>query len=189
LEEALRGLYLLAWNKKEDPLSFPLKGYNATSIGGRRGSGYRPQGYDFFDGGRHKGHPGHDIFIRDGNQDGIDDATGEPVRVVSSSSGIVVSANIGWAPSSPIRGGNYVWIYEPLTSRYFYYAHLNEIFVRVGKIVSRGEPLGTVGRSGVNAYPKRSPTHLHFTVHQSGDGYPRPINPYQDFVKEKGRLE
>jgi len=105
------------------------------------------------------------------------------VEVISASSGIVVSINLNWEPSSPIRGGNYIWIYEPIGSRYFYYAHLNEIFVTVGQIISKCDRLGTAGRTGVNAYPKRSPTHLHFTVHQSKDGYPEPINPYTELIK------
>ena len=70
-----------------------------------------------------------------------------------------------------------------MQSQYFYYAHLDRVFVRVGQIVSKGEPLGTVGRTGVNAYPKRSPTHLHFVVHQSVSGYPKPFNPYTEWGK------
>jgi murein DD-endopeptidase MepM/ murein hydrolase activator NlpD len=62
--------------------------------------------------------------------------------------------------------------------RYYYYAHLKDVSVKVGQHVSKGDPLGTVGRTGVNAYKKRSPTHLHFTVHRSVDGYPKPINLY-----------
>ena len=31
--------------------------------------------------------------------------------------------------------------------------------------------------------PKKSPTHLHLTVHQSKDGYPKPINPYLELIK------
>ena len=147
------------------------------------GSGYQSQGYDFFDGNRHKGHPGHDIFIQDKDQDGIDDSTGKPANVISTSSGIVVSINLDWTPSSPIRGGNYIWIYEPIGSRYYYYAHLNEIIVEIGQIVARGEPLGTVGRTGKNAYPKRSPTHLHFTVQESVGGDPKPINPYMELIR------
>ena len=114
-------------------LCFPLEGYHSSAIGGKEGSGYQIQGYDFFDGNRHKGHPGHDIFIRDKNQDGLDDVTGKPVNVISASSGIVVSINLDWKPSSPVRGGNYIWIYEPVTSRYYYYSHLKEIFVRIGR--------------------------------------------------------
>jgi hypothetical protein len=184
LEPLLKDRYLKSWNRKsEDRLTFPLRGYGPTAIGGKDGSGYQPEGYDFFDGNRHKGHPGHDIFIRDKDQDSVDDSTGKPVEVVSISSGIVVSVNLNWESSSPIRGGNYIWIYDPIKSRYYYYAHLNEIFVSAGQIVSKGERLGTVGGTGVKAYPKRSPTHLHFVVHQSTDGYPKPINPYLELIR------
>ena len=169
-------------NGQEDRLCFPLKGYTFHSIGGTKGSGYQVQGYDFFDGSQHKGHPGHDIFIQDRDQDGVDDRTGHPVEVLSVHSGVVVSVNGDWESSSPVRGGNYVWVYHPIKGRYFYYAHLREIAVSVGQVVSRGDRLGTVGRTGLNAYPKRSPTHLHFSVHQSIDGTPRPMDPYFDLV-------
>jgi murein DD-endopeptidase MepM/ murein hydrolase activator NlpD len=183
LETVLKDHYLKKWNgKSDDRLTFPLKGYGPRTIGGKEGSGYQIQGYDFFDGNQHKGHPGHDIFILDKNQDGLDDVTGRRVDIISVSSGIVVSVNLNWKPSSPIRGGNYIWIYEPIKSQYYYYAHLNEIYVNVGQMVSKGDRLGTVGRTGVKAYPKSSPTHLHFVVHQSFDGYPKPINPYLELV-------
>jgi murein DD-endopeptidase MepM/ murein hydrolase activator NlpD len=168
---------------RDDRLCFPLKGYGPSAIGGKEGSGYQTLGYDFFDGNRHRGHPGHDIFIRDKNQDGLDDRTGRPVEVLAAAPGIVVSLNLNWEPSSSIRGGNYIWIFEPARNRYYYYAHLNEIFIKVGQVVSKGENLGTVGRTGLNAYPKRSPTHLHFTVHQSKDGDPKPINPFKELMQ------
>jgi murein DD-endopeptidase MepM/ murein hydrolase activator NlpD len=168
-----------------DRLCFPLRGYGPSAIGGKEGNGYQIQGYDFFDGNQHQGHPGHDIFILDQNQDGLDDRTGKPVEVIAAASGVVVSVNLHWEPSSPIRGGNYIWVYDPIKTRYYYYAHLNEISAKVGQIVSCGNPLGTVGRTGVKAYPKKSPTHLHFTVHQSKDGYPKPINPFMDLVMRK----
>jgi murein DD-endopeptidase MepM/ murein hydrolase activator NlpD len=184
LEPVLKDHYLKNWNRKpDDRLVFPLKGYDPRAIGGKGGSGYQPEGYDFFDGNQHKGHPGHDIFIQDKNQDGLDDITGRTVDVISVSSGMVVSVNLNWEPSSPIRGGNYIWIYEPTKSRYYYYAHLNEIYVNVGQIVSKGDRLGTVGRTGVKAYPKSSPTHLHFVVHHSIDGYPKPVNPYFELIR------
>jgi murein DD-endopeptidase MepM/ murein hydrolase activator NlpD len=169
--------------KPEDRLGFPLKGYGPSAIGGKGGSGYQPGGYDFFDGNRHKGHPGHDIFIRDKNQDGLDDVTGKPVEVISVSPGIVVSVNLNWEASSPIRGGNYIWVYDPIKSRYYYHAHLNEIFVSVGQIISKADRLGTLGRTGVKAYSKRSPTHLHFVVHHSVAGYPKPINSYSELIR------
>lgn len=186
LEILLKDFYLKTTSlEQDDHLCFPLKGYGPSAIGGKGGNGYQIQGYDFFDGNQHQGHPGHDLFIFDRNQDGLDDRTGKPVEVIAAASGMVVSVNLHWEPSSPIRGGNYIWIYDPIKTRYYYYAHLNEIFVKVGQIVSCGEPLGTVGRTGVKAYPKKSPTHLHFTVHQSKDGYPKPINPFMDLVTRK----
>jgi murein DD-endopeptidase MepM/ murein hydrolase activator NlpD len=184
LEVMLKDLYLKRSNREEESaFCFPLEGYTRSAIGGEKGSGYQAQGYDFFDGNRHKGHPGHDIFIRDRDQDGIDDSTGKSVHVISASSGIIVSVNPDWEPSSPIRGGNYIWIYEPIKSRYYYYAHLKEIFVEIGQTVSRGVRIGTVGRTGKNAYPMRSPTHLHFTVHRSAEGCPMPVDPYRELVK------
>ena len=193
-QERLKGLEILlkdSYSRKKDPqqddrLCFPLKAYGPSAIGGKEGSGYQTFGYDFFDGNQHKGHPGHDIFIRDKNQDGLDDHTGRPVEVLAAAPGIVVSLNLNWEPSSSIRGGDYIWIFEPARSRYYYYAHLNEIFIRVGQVVEKGENLGTVGRTGLNAYPKRSPTHLHFVIHQSKDGYPKPINPYRELVNSAG---
>jgi hypothetical protein len=185
LERLLKDVYLnSATGKPNDHLGFPLKGYGPNAIGGKNGSGYQIQGYDFFDGNDHMGHPGHDIFIRNKNQGSLDDVTGKPVDVISVSSGVVVSLNLNWEPSSPIRGGNYIWIYEPTKSRYYYYAHLDKIFVTIGQIVTKGDPLATVGRTGVKAYPKSSPTHLHFVVHRSIEGYPKPINPYREWVRE-----
>ena len=181
LEASLKASGTANVEQKEN-LCFPLKGYGPSSIGGKEGNGYQISGYDFFDGDQHKGHPGHDIFIRDRNQDCLDDRTGKPVEVVAAAPGIVVSINSNWEPTSLIRGGNYVWVFEPARSRYYYYAHLGEILIKVGQIVSRGEALALLGRTGLNAYPKRSPTHLHFTVHQSRDGYPRPINPFKELV-------
>jgi murein DD-endopeptidase MepM/ murein hydrolase activator NlpD len=184
LEILIKEFYLKNSEKElDDRICFPLKGYPFHSIGGKGGSGYQAKGYDFFDGNDHKGHPGHDIFIRDKNQDGIDDLTGNPVEVISASPGMVVSVNSSWKPSSPLRGGNYIWIYEPIKKRYYYYAHFNEIFVKVGQIVSKGDRLGTIGRTGVRAYSKKSPTHLHFVVHESINGYPKPINPYDDLLR------
>lgn len=184
LEVLLKDVYLKKINREQDGrLCFPLKGYGPSDIGGKEGSGYQIQGYDFFDGNQHKGHPGHDIFIHDKNQDSLDDGTGKPVEVIAAASGVVVSANLNWEPSSPIRGGNYIWIFEPIKSQYYYYAHLNEVFVKIGQVLSKGERLGTVGRTGVKAYPKKSPTHLHFTVQQSKDGYLKPINPYLELIK------
>lgn len=53
----------------------------------------------------------------------------------------------------------------------------------VDQMVSKGNCLGTVGRTGVKVYLRQSPTHLHFVVHHSIEGYPKPINPYMELVR------
>jgi len=141
---------------------FPLEGYGPESIGGKDGSGYQPNGYDWFDGRNSKGHPGHDIFIHDRNQDELDDRTGRPVDVLSVAPGIVVA----FSPHG-----------------IFYYAHARSIAVKPGDIVRAGQVIATVGRSGRNAAAPRSPTHLHVMFLAVGDdGYPRPRDIYRDLI-------
>ena len=79
---------------------FPVQGYNQKSIGGVRGNGYVARGYDYFDGNKHLGHPAHDIFIKDENQDGLDDNTHEPVNVLAMKSGVVVATANEWSAGS-----------------------------------------------------------------------------------------
>jgi len=167
-----------------DTWRFPLDGYGAESIGGKNGSGYQPAGYDWFDGRNSKGHPGHDIFIHDRDQDSLDDRTGKPVTVRSIAAGIVVAYSPDWNPASGLRGGRYVYIYSPSADGIFYYAHNASIVVKPGDVVSAGQPIATVGRSGRNAAMTRSPTHLHVMFLAVGnDGYPRPRDIYADLVR------
>jgi len=164
--------------------SFPLEGYGAKSVGGGRRHGYAARGYDFYTGNRHGGHPSYDIFIRDRNQDGLDDLTGKPVTVLSMTGGIVVALERNWEGGSRLRGGKYLWVYDPANDLLVYYAHNNDIFVELGQFVRPGEPLATVGRSGWNAAKKRSPTHLHLTaVRVSRDGRVVPVKIYQDMAR------
>src|SRR5579864_2375444 len=151
---------------------FPVEGYTAASIGGVNGSGYVPNGYDYFHGYKSHGHPGHDIFIRDVNQDELDDGTGRPVNVLSITSGIVVATATQWHPDSVLRGGRYVYVYEPAGQMLFYYAHNRTVLVKPGDIVHPGQAIATVGRSGRNASASRSPTHLHVMGLAIEDGYP-----------------
>lgn len=162
--------------------TFPVAGYDYRAIGGRNGNDYRPAGYVFYQGNRHGGHPAHDIFIRDRNQDSLDDADGKPVTIVAFTGGIVIAVNPDWEYPNPIRGGKYVWIFSPAEERYYYYAHLSSVTVAPGQIVSAGEPVGTLGRSGKNAYPRRSPTHLHFMTLSFDNGRMLPRNPYRELV-------
>ncbi|MBU5613157.1 M23 family metallopeptidase [Geomonas azotofigens] len=163
---------------------FPLKGYGYRAIGGR-GDGYQKGGYDYFAGNRHSGHPSHDIFIHDRSQTGLDDRTGRPVQVLSLTGGVVVAAETQWQPGSRLRGGNYLWILDPATQSLVYYAHNGALHVEVGDLVRPGDVIAEVGRTGLNAYKKRSPTHLHLTVLSVADGLPVASNPYRTLLKTK----
>ena len=164
---------------------FPLKGYDASAIGGNNGSGFNAKGYDYYDGNRHGGHPAHDIFINDRNQDDIDDYTGNPVDVLSMSSGVVIGLEKEWSRDSDLRGGKYIWIYDTYTNAVFYYAHNSKVTVNVGDIVKPGDKIAEVGRTGLNAYKKRSPTHLHLTYLRFDDGNMKPVNNYNDLLDAK----
>ncbi len=165
--------------------SFPMEGYGPGDVGGG-GSGYRPAGYDFFDGNRHGGHPSHDVFIRDRDQDELDDRTHAPVRVRSISSGIVAAVNAEWKPGSALRGGRYVWVYDTVSGGFFYYAHLRRIAVEPGQCVIAGAQIGEVGRTGLRASERRSPTHLHLTYLKITPSGPVPEDVYRDLSRSRG---
>ena len=166
---------------------FPLRGYKKDAIGGKNGSGYVPGTYDYFDGNKHTGHPAHDIFIYDKNQDCIDDKSKKPVHVITVTDGVVIALSADWDSNSELRGGKYLWIFSPGANSLFYYAHNEELKVAVGESVQAGQIIATVGRTGLNAYKKRSPTHLHFMQLQfDKEGYPRPVNPYNYLLNARG---
>ena len=158
---------------------FPLAGYSARAIAGGRRHGYEPRGYDWYDGNSHGGHPALDIFIRDRNRDDLDDRTGVPVPVLAMTGGIVVALEKEWSASSTLRGGKYLWVYDPSAEALVYYAHNRELTVGLGDIVKPGDPIAFVGRTGLNAARKRSPTHLHLTyLTVNRDGTLTPQDPY-----------
>ena len=162
---------------------FPVQGYKSKAIGGTNGSGYVASGYDYFDGNKHGGHPAHDIFIEDKNQDCIDDRTKKSVNVLSMTGGIVIATETVWDTTSGLRGGKYIWIYDPNSSSFFYYAHNNKVFVKPCDILSPGDTIATIGRTGLNAFKKRSPTHLHLMqLKLDSENYPRPENCYKDLI-------
>jgi peptidoglycan LD-endopeptidase LytH len=166
-------------------LTFPVDDDVKSSIGGKNGDGYKPKGYNYFDGNKHKGHPAHDIFFPDRNQDARDDYTDLRVYVESIQDGIVVARETEWKWDSNLRGGNYLWIYNPKTKSLFYYAHnQSDILVGVGEYVVSGQHLAFIGRSGLNAAKKRSPTHLHFMQLVLDTNYlPKPVNCYDLLLK------
>jgi hypothetical protein len=169
---------------------FPLSGYGLKHVGGKRGEGYRPSRYEFVGPKRRIGHPAQDIFVYDGNQDSLDDRTGSPVEVLSLADGIVVSTFSEWAPvpqepGNGQRGGNYVWIYHPAFRVFAYYAHLKNITVTLGERVAGGQAIGTLGRTGINAFAERSPTHLHLMLLRAESM--APLNAYM--LLEKAAIE
>ncbi len=92
--------------------------------------------------GRSIVHRGIDIFAPEGRP------------VVAAVGGVVIA-------TGPMgRGGNVVIVLDRRL-RLHYYAHLRESGVRRGALVGRGEPIGTVGRTGNAA---STPAHLHYTI-------------------------
>jgi murein DD-endopeptidase MepM/ murein hydrolase activator NlpD len=160
---------------------FPLRGYGLKQVGGKRGEGFRPSRYEFIGPKRRIGHPAQDIFVHDGNQDSLDDRTGNPVEVLALAEGIVASTFFDWTPTpqepgNGQRGGNYIWIYHPALRMFAYYAHLQDIRVSLGDRVAGGRTIATLGRTGTNAYAERSPTHLHLMLMRASDMIP--VDPY-----------
>ncbi len=159
---------------------FPLKGYiPGRSIGGK-GKGYRPKEFDFFNARIRKSHPAHDLFIRDKNQDAIDDLFCTPVDILAYTGGVVVAVEHHWQPESLWRGGNYIWVYDPCQEALHYYAHAGKVTVQSGQWLFAGQKIGEVGRTGFNASKPRSGTHLHFMCLQlTAAGLPEPVNTYE----------
>jgi murein DD-endopeptidase MepM/ murein hydrolase activator NlpD len=93
--------------------------------------------------------------------EGLDLAPGLGARVVASQDGKVIFAGIrsGYGRLIVLDHG------QGITS---YYAHLDKILVKTGKVVKRGELIGKVGESGNVTGP-----HLHFEIRVDG----KPQNP------------
>jgi peptidoglycan LD-endopeptidase LytH len=187
LLDAVRAYYTANGGREygEGEWVFPLKGYDSRAIGGGRRHGYAAGGYDFFDGNRHGGHPSFDIFIHDRDQDCRDDRSGNHVPVLSLTGGVVVAAEPEWLPGSDLRGGKYLWIFDPASDSLVYYAHNRELNVTVGQMVRPGDLLAHVGRTGLNASKRRSPTHLHLTLLRVRNGSPRPTDIYRPLTRAR----
>lgn len=148
--------------------------------------GYYAKCYDFYTATNCDDHPAIDIFIKDKKRQSIDDKYKKPADVLSMSPGIVLTVVEGWAPGNALRGGNIVWVYDPVTKGLFYYAHLAAVTVKTGDIVVPGNKLGTVGRTGVLAFERRSQTHLHLMYVKYGqDGTMTPQNVLPLLVQSK----
>ena len=171
---------------KNEEWIFPVEGYSSKEIGGTHGEGYIPGRYDYFDGNKHSGHAAQDIFIYDKNQDCRDDRTEQFVNIRSVSDGIVIALEKEWNSTSLLRGGKYIYVYAPNDNVLFYYAHSNEVFVNVGQIINAGDTIATIGRTGLNAFKQRSPTHLHFMkLVLDKEFYPKPVDTYSELIKSE----
>ncbi len=109
------------------------------------------------------------------------DPAGAPFPLRAVADDLVVVAHAGWAPGDPSKGGNLLMLWLPSEGLLACYAHLDVLSVAPGQLVARGDRLGTIGRTGVNAYARRSPTHLHFAT--IGDRDFVPHNPYQRLLQ------
>jgi murein DD-endopeptidase MepM/ murein hydrolase activator NlpD len=99
--------------------------------------------------------------------------------------GVVVALEKEWRQRSNLRGGKYIWVYDPANELLVYYAHNDELNVELGTTVKPGDQLATVGRSGLNAAKKRSPTHLHLSVLRVTAGQPTAIPVYSELQRAR----
>ncbi len=159
---------------------FPMKGW--TKIAYRAdGDDYKDELFDYFQGGESMNHPAHDIFILDNDSNGVEDATGQKVQATAMATGIVFNEYTGFKEGDFIRAGNYVKIFDPKSEAMFYYCHLDSVFVQVGELVTAGEPIGYVGRTGRKAV--KGKTHIHIAYYKIINGYPKPENILKDLYR------
>jgi murein DD-endopeptidase MepM/ murein hydrolase activator NlpD len=98
--------------------------------------------------------------------DGIDIYAAEGEPLIAPFSGTIIDPATRWQPWEPSRYGNTVVIMsdEPLTAGYLaLLVHADKVWVEPGDHVSRGQVLGTLGRSG-NAEIQGVKPQLHFEL-------------------------
>jgi murein DD-endopeptidase MepM/ murein hydrolase activator NlpD len=84
---------------------------------------------------------------------GLDFPAAQGARVRAAAAGRVTK--VGWDPAGY---GNYVVVRHSRTA-YTWYAHLSAVAVSVGRAVSRGSRIGSVGSTGSATGP-----HVHFEL-------------------------
>lgn len=98
--------------------------------------------------------------------DGIDIYAAEGEPLIAPFSGTIIDPRTRWQPWEPSRYGNTIVIMsdEPLSAGYLaLFVHADEVWVEPGAHVSRGQVLGTLGRTG-NAEIQSVKAHLHFEL-------------------------
>lgn len=98
---------------------------------------------------------------------GIDIAAPTGTPIYATADGAVTHAGPG-ARAPGVWGGNEIHVKSGGIERWF--AHLSEIAVRAGQMISQGEYLGKTGNTGISSGP-----HLHFGVFSGG--WPNDLNP------------
>jgi murein DD-endopeptidase MepM/ murein hydrolase activator NlpD len=141
-------------------IGFPLRPntryhYRNNFLDPRQG---QPDAYNHIrvgaDGEVHRLHDGIDIYA----------AQGEPL--VATFNGTVIDPRTRWPPWEPNRYGKTVAIVsgEPATNGYVaIYVHADRVWVEPGTHVTRGQVVGTLGRTG-NAETQSVHSHLHFEL-------------------------
>ncbi len=115
--------------------------------------------------GSHYGMRLHPILRVHKKHEGIDLTAPTGTPVYASGAGTVIRVD----HSRARRGyGNLVVIDHGVDGLSTRYAHLNEISVRRGQKIKRGEQIGTVGNTGLSTGP-----HLHYEIRRDG----KSINP------------
>lgn len=106
------------------------------------------------DGLTHRLHDGTDIYATEGDP------------LIAAFSGTVIEARSRWQPWESERYGKTIVIVsdEPASAGYAaIYVHCDRVWVEPGNHVSRGQVIGTVGRTG-NADAQSIRAHLHFEL-------------------------
>lgn len=112
-------------------------------------------------------HSGIDIGIPRSRWPGSHHFNGNPVNIRAAESGVIMFAGIQGSLNS---GYGRVIIVDHGQGYSTVYAHARDILVSEGQEVSRGEPIGIVGSTGLSTGP-----HLHFEVLKNGS----PQNPME----------
>jgi hypothetical protein len=170
LAEAVGALTACAGALEPGRWVFPVAGVGWESVGGQ-GKGFIRSAHLPCYATAFPGHPAHDIFVDDPRHRSRD-RQGREILARAVEDGMVLVARGGWTPDDPGRGGNYVMLLLPARRLIAYYAHLETVLVRPGQRIRAGQAVGTVGRTGKNAWPARSPTHLHFGLWDAGTFVP-----------------
>lgn len=147
--------------EKREKWIFPLENYYQTCVAK---DCFIKEGYNFYNGNKASGHPALDMLINDKNKDSIDDNTSEHVNVVCPVDMLIISVCIDWDKKSDLKGGKYIWGFNPEMDTFFYFAQLVDVLVMRDTLCKAGEVIGKVGRTGRYASQKSSSTNLHFMV-------------------------